>query len=223
MTSENDLCNTFIKHVKELGFNCYSEYQNWDIVIERNGVIIGVEAKLTKNLHLLKQLTEKNDTHFKVALLPLSFNQTSSEKDWIFLARKLKILPVMVVDPAKNKPGTYSKPIKIYWEVKNLFYYRHRPKYLLKLPDFNYDVSAGIPSPIKVNSKNIAFVKLEHYALEHGGSITLDDAKSFGFARVSKFFYDYNWNTGRWDLNKNNMASKVYPHIEAGLRGNKNQ
>lgn len=212
MVSEHELVEIFIKHVKELGFQVFEEYSDWDLVLERDGFIVGCEAKLQTNMHLLVQLAEKDKVHFKIAILPFRYDKSQKMQDWVFLARKLKILPVMV----DTSPGI-ERPLSIHWHVRNLFYYRQHPKKILKLPDFEYHVEAGVPAPHKVNQRNINFVRLELYAREHNNRIKLIDARNFGFDRVPRFFYIYNFKTGYWDIDTLHLASKEYPHIYKGL------
>jgi len=214
--SENDLCNFFISHVKELRFDVFSEYKGWDIVLHRNNVIIGVEAKLETNLHLLAQLCQKDDVNFKVALLPqvFSFSKNQSVNDWILIARRLKILPVFV----DMKQSMNKYPISFYHGTRNLFYYRHRPKQLLKLPDFHYEVDAGVPSPRKVSGRNIALVKLEIFAVEQGGYVSLGQIRSFGFRQPPREYYEYDWDKKMYRILNMRRASKDFPHIMAGIR-----
>ena len=209
INTEKELCDIFISYVKELGFNVYPEYQDWDIVIERNGHIVGVEAKLSKNLHLLTQLLSKDNVHFKVALIPFeTFKLKQPVDDWIFIAKRLKILPVMV-----------DKSVRFHWNVKNLFYYRWHPRKLLKIPDFHYNTPAGVPAPRKVTERNINFVKLELFALENNNRIKQVDAKRFGFDRVPRWYYTFSWKDSYWYLDPFHRASKDYPHILKGILG----
>jgi hypothetical protein len=217
--SEKELCDIFITHVTQLGFNVYPEYADWDIVIEKHGKIIGVQAKLKQNLKLLAQLVGDDSVHFKIALLPMIYNrrQTGNQTDWIMIAKRLKILPVMV-DPI----GSYYPKgfINFHQNVRNLFYYRWRPKKLLKVPEFKYTTPAGVRSPRKVSEYNIACVKLELFALQHQNSVTLNDARDLGLKRVPRIYYDYDFHDGRWHLHGYYRASKDYPHIALGIKQN---
>jgi len=186
------------------------------LVIRRNKIIIGVEGKLKKNLHLLAQLVQKDDVFFKIALLPFE-KFTKLEEDWILISKRLKILPVMVRPIDKYNP---TGNIYFHWNVKNLLYYRWHPRHLLKVPDFKYTTPAGVPSPRKVSEKNIAFVRLEQIALNNGGFITIKDCRSLGLERIPRFFYIYNPKLNRWELDKDRLASKLYPHIYKGILEN---
>lgn len=215
--SEKELCDIFINHVQELGFNIFPEYGGWDLVLERHGKIIGVEAKLKKNLHLLAQLVDSDDVHFKIALLPMVYKTGNTiQDDWILIAKRLKILPVMV-DQIDNYSPNGS--IRFHQNVRNLFYYRWRPRKLLKIPDFKYETPAGVRSPRIVTERNINFVRLELFALEHNNSITLKDARDYGFDRVPRRYYNYSFETNRWILDSYYRASKDYDHITKGILG----
>lgn len=211
--TEKELCDKFISYVTELGFEVFPEFEDWDLVLRRNNVIVGVEAKLQRNMHLIKQIAEKNDVHIKVALFPfIRYHLSNSENDWFFIARKLKILPVYV---------DFDR-IGIHWDVRGLFYYRNHPKHLLKLPEFKYQTDAGVPSPHKVNNNNINLVKVELFALENGGELTLEQIRSFGFKRAP-WSFEFNWPTRKWRLRPFVYTfMNKYPHILKGLQENKN-
>ena len=218
--NENEMCNIFLSYVHELGFESWNEFENWDIVLRRGKIVIGVEAKLERNLHLLRQLSDKDNVNFKLALVPLLFdNRRQNIIDWIIIAQKLKILLVQVADPTKFSK---AKPVQIYEDYsqfgrQNLFYYRHRPKHLLKLPDFTYENPAGVPAPRSVTTRNIALVKLEIFALERDGYVTLDECRQFGFRRAP-WSFSYDWGRKMWKIRAPIYRGiTTYPHIYSGL------
>jgi hypothetical protein len=53
--SEKRLCDNLISEAEKRNFIAYPEQGNWDIVLVRNKIQIGVQAKLRPNLKVLAQ------------------------------------------------------------------------------------------------------------------------------------------------------------------------
>lgn len=207
--TENELCNVLISHAQQFGFRHHAEYSDWDLVLSRGKLVIGVEAKLKRNMHLLVQLSQKNNVHLKVALLPLSFVvRDKTVDDFKFLCRKLRIIPVLVQS---------DRNLIVEINKRDLFYYRWKPKNLLKLPEFDYENKAGVKAPRKVSERNISLVQLEFFARKRNGFVSLAEIRAFGFDRAP-WCFDYNWTYHLWQLGPEfRWPSKQFPHIAKGI------
>jgi hypothetical protein len=214
--TENDLCNLFIKEFVGTEFRIFPEYHDWDLVFTRGKVILGVQAKLTLNVKAIAQTILCDGAHFKAILV----NEYKPKllDPYIIILNELKIMLISLNHGKFNILNGYNRGYDLKW----LFKWRHRPSVALSIPNFNYSTNAGVASPRRVSLNNINLVKLELFALTQPlHRVTLDQIRSFGFDRVPRQYFFYEWDSRMWQLDEMHSASRDYPHIAAGILGNK--
>ena len=209
---ESELCELFIKDAEQFGFRSFGEYEDWDIVLARHNIIVGVQAKVNMNVKAITQTIKARGVDFKVIIT--DNYQFKIGDDWSIVTNALRILHLTHFDSGfhlVNNVNTYN----LYWLRK----FRMKPKTKLKIPNFDYYTPSGVPGPRKVTERNISIVRLEVMALQRG-FVTLADARALGLERVPRYYFDYEWMKRIWTLKPSPFRpSDDYPHIAKGLLG----
>jgi hypothetical protein len=209
---EKDLCDLLKSEAEQLGFRYFAEYEDWDAVLVRDRVIIGVQAKLKMNNKAIAQCLRAGGVHLKVIVT--NDHKLTLNDDWNIILDNLRILHISYTNGFHIINNI--NPYKNMWLLK----YKRRIKKPLRIPSFDYYTPSGVPGPRKVSERNINMVRLELLALQQNGLITLQDARRYGLDRVSRYYYDYLWKEKKWKLREPPFrASLDYPHIAAGLAG----
>jgi len=215
--SEKDLCDKAIKAVDGTECRVFPEYENWDLVITRGKIILGLQAKLTLNVKAIAQTIESSGAHFK-GILVYDYKLKLNDP-YITILNKLKIILFSYYPKPNeirllNTRFSYRRFVDLNW----LLPWRHKNIVPLTIPDFNYITDAGVPSPRKVSTNNVNLVRLELFALEQPDRcLTLAQIRSFGFYRVPRQYFFYDWEKRLWRLDDRFSPSKDYPHIAAGI------
>lgn len=222
--SEHDLCTEFISLLEGTEFRVFPEYQDWDIVLTRGNIRIGIQAKLKMNAKALAQTIRAGGVDFKIILTKSYPIKLKAKDDWLAICNALNIL---IISKSNNIKGMPFLLVNSYWEYNRekrlgwLFDWRHSNPKPLVIPDFDYETKAGVPSPHKVTERNVNLVKLEMYARSRpGGFVSLKEIRSFGFYRVPRMYFYYTLSNRMWHLQAHPKfwPSTDYPHIAAGLQ-----
>lgn len=194
--SEADLCDRFIDAAKAEGWIAYAEQGDWDLVLVRRGVQVGVQAKLVGNLHMIFQALPdrprgegKRGPHYRAVLVGRWPGRTPKARqnhrnELCGLAMRLRLL---VLEP----PESFSRRgwLNVNWPFANLSrgwgrhhrsvdfrWYRWPVAEPVWIPPFVPDLPAGVPCPSTVSAFQVACVKLERLC-DARGWICLDDAR----------------------------------------------
>jgi hypothetical protein len=210
---ESELCELLKTEAEQFGFRYFPEYEDWDGVLVRKNVVIGIQAKLKMNAKALSQTLKAGGVHLKV-ILTNDYKLTLND-DWNVILDALRILHISYNNGMFHIINNIN-PYKYGW----LFKYKRRVKKVLRIPSFDYYTPSGVPGPRKVTERNINLVRLELLALQHGGTITLADARRYGLERIPRYYYEYDWKKKQWCLKPSPMRASIdYPHIAAGISG----
>jgi len=204
-TSEAALCAAFISDIKDLGFTVYPETGSWDMILERRGFMIGVQAKLRLDYHALRQAVSSDGVDLKIVLFDLLPERKPAAKarwleDWIVIAKECKILGVKTVDIEHTRDDVPNHPAwqfagregnwywnrnKSKWEMVKYLYkgnptwlskYLHYPVKRAWLPPYPSNAIAGAAAPRSISPFQIAAVKLEQLCNEKGW-VSIYDAR----------------------------------------------
>jgi hypothetical protein len=197
---ESELCEKFISVAKEHGWTIFPEQNDWDFIMVRKGIQVGVQAKLKANKKVLTQCLpklpyNKKGPQYRAVLVGghkgRSLKARNENGDLFYsLARHLKIIIFdasarnwLMIGYGNNlqKFRGYRYGYKL-----NLRHYHWHPKKLEWLPDFVPVLPSGVPSPETVSKYKIVMLELRELELERGW-ICLKDCKQI----VKKF--DVRW------------------------------
>lgn len=187
-SSEAMLCLTFIRNLPE-GWTAYPETAGFDILLSRkaDGVQVGIEAKLTLNAKVIKQIVEDHwdvcraGPDFRAVLIP--YGTAGS------LAGVCSLLGITVIE-MKSKEVWES----IYWRPNPKFspelpsvdgkhwnfredWYDWAPVERITLPDYIPDVKAGDSAPVQLTDWKIKAIKIA-IIVEKRGFVTRQDFKA---------------------------------------------
>lgn len=222
---ESEICDNLIEHATNLNFRVFGEYEGWDIVLSRGDVTIGIQAKLQINLHLIAQAVILNNVDFKVIYYKDDIRSKDTAKDYKVICKNLGLIRISLednipyfVDIGQTNSVFYSSTY-YYNRMAMFLRYRHYPKKKIIIPEFDYENPSGVNAPRTVTQYNISLVKLDIFADKQGGWLTTQQFKQFGFSRIPKYYFHYNFLDKKWYKDPNHNASLDYPHITKGLLG----
>ena len=181
---ETDLCNELIQMAEEAGWTCYPETCNFDIVLVRDGIQIGVEAKLRLNMEVVAQALKRcgsfrvpRSPHFRAVLVPWG------KAGFQNILVPLRILCLVGAPREKQLFRRRS------WRNNVLFCNEILEEYKgflwtagdrLVLPEFIPKVAAGVPSPIKLTPWKVKMLRVIAETLNTGYITTKQAKKDFG-------------------------------------------
>ena len=174
-TLESDLCEDFITTARADGWACYPEQNGWDLIIVKDGIQVGIQAKLKDNMHVIHQTIEhcvpwggvgirapKVGVHIRAVLVPTA---SMMFRD---VCRAMKIMVFDSVDGISTMPT--PKRMKDYmWEVEQPMW----------LPEVALISKAGVASPMTMSKWRQNALKLYNFVCDKG-EVTSADAKQFG-------------------------------------------
>jgi len=203
MYTEAELCEEIKREALANNARVFSEFNTWDLVLVFRDIIIGVQAKLQLNVKVIAQCLQSDDVHFKIICL-LNEPRLDKDDDLLTIADRLK-LAIFVFSEKNNC-------FYIFGKKRNIFYFRQKPNKLLRVPDFSYNLPAGIRAPKKMSEKAIAYCRLEKIVREKG-CFTFLDAQKLGLEKIPNLFFRYDLSRRCWILREHYFPSKLYPHI----------
>ncbi len=187
---ESELCEYFIGIAKEYGWTIFPEQNDWDFIMVRNGIQVGVQAKLKANKKVLTQclprlLYNGNGPQYRAVLVGEHKGRSLKsrrENDNLFytLAKHLKII---VFDASRTELLTAGFGYNLaklsgnrYGYQLHLRHYHWKPSELEWLPDFVPTLPSGVPSPKTVSKYKMAMLELREIEKERGW-LCLKDCK----------------------------------------------
>lgn len=175
--SEAELCDEFMQYAHDHKWGVYPETSGWDVLLVKDEVQVGVEAKLTGNVKLLYQATEgvrigykapRKGPNYRAVLIPL----------------KNKIFRVMA-----HRMGLFCYYPKFNYCPDSYMYlgqrlrfpeaYDWKPKDTVWTPDFEPVMEAGKKSPKVITPWKIKACRVSQ-VLKSRGFITTQDTKELG-------------------------------------------
>ena len=193
------------EYAEKIGGLYYPEHSNYDSVVQYHNLIFGLQYKLKADYNLLRQLVELSGVHYKVAIFNIL--PKGIIDNFVVFAKATKIL-LFQIDEEIIPFGMF-----------NLFEYRHKPKRLLRLPNYRFEIPSGVPSPRRISERAINSVELELFAFENNdrGVVNYSDILKFGFERIPKEFIKWDYNLQKYRFREENLPSKKYKHIYDGI------
>jgi len=229
---ESDMCNELINYANHFNWISYPEQGGWDILLVRNNIQVGIQAKLRPTIKVLSQaLTQENNgPHYRA--IAIGNSHFKEKEDFAKIAFNLRLIFIdMGVHPDfwLHIPKRYNM-----WK-----HYRHLTKKVLWVPPFVPNLKAGIPSPKNVSPWKIASIKLELIAKEKGWvsiidarnvvqqEVPIERSKSYSRTLLQSYFKctkekdPRNKNCKKWILKK--KPSDQYSYVFNVLKGEKNE
>lgn len=224
--TEAALCAAFIDWAKRDGWTAYAETAGWDIVlVNKDGVQIGVQAKLRFNMDVLSQAVEQGwsswsqeGPDFRAVLVEsggksgvcaaLGLAVLMPDHHWHHYNGSFRFHPELPKRPGWDNGWWYANPTK-----------RHT------LPEYIPDVVAGASGPVQLTRWKIRALRLVA-TLELRGYITRAD---FGLCGIDhrRWVNESDWlevghEPGTWvrgaGLNFDKQHPDVYPKILEDVR-----
>lgn len=167
--SEAELCRRFIAYAEPQGWKAYAETGGWDIVLVKDGVQIGVQAKLRFNATLMRQLLPGNHgrrgPNYIAALLP------NSDSD---VSQVLEQCGVIYFYPHNNMQWddriTQYAPLDLGLQYRPQWDFEEQ----IELPEYLPDVPAGDSAPVQLTPWKVGALRL-FAMIEHQGFATKND------------------------------------------------
>lgn len=187
--TEEELCAAFILDAEKAGWQIYPEQGNWDILLVRRGLQVGIQAKLRFCVGLLDQATQRTsqgEPHYRTVLLP-GLTLTDNAKKWFAVINKLKLVVLMQPDTRLYNKWGWVHYYNACWAKINWRDYRWHPEKSVWIPPFNPDLPAGVQSPRSVGPWQIAAILLER-TCDQQGFVSVKDVK------IITKGVDGNWN-----------------------------
>lgn len=190
--SEEELCDVLKLYAREVGYEVYSETNGYDLLLVKDDIQIGIQAKMMANIEVLYQAITSVAVSVKAILVP------RSSREFNVIARKLNVL---VIEGTKQEydlnayDGRNPYEVRSYWakkittDLKTIW-----PGYIIKakkvwLPEVNIDIPAGVKSPKVITEWKIKAVKL-CILLDEKGYLTSADFKA---AKVHMGLWTEKW------------------------------
>jgi hypothetical protein len=186
--TETELCQNFIGAAESYGWTCYPETSGWDILLVRDEIQIGVQAKLRANVKVVAQCLPdmywwgrklspsvrrkivKRGPHFRTVLIPrkTTAHQTLRDLSNVCQALGLWVFTDDMFGWHLLEAGSVVQD-DYHWQPEE-------PEWL---PDFVPQVPAGAASPLQLTSWKQAALRLLARA-QVRGKVTSADAKEIG-------------------------------------------
>jgi hypothetical protein len=199
MTFETEaaVCERLIADAKVGGWTAYPEQGDWDLLLVRRRVQVGVQAKLVGNLEVLLQAlpaparpsicTGPQYRAIVVGRWPGRTPKAQQDRRNQIAALAMR-LRVLVLEPPLLGNGNWlrggwpspniGRPLWRFGQERiDWRWYRWRTTEPVWTPPFVPDLPAGVPAPQSVSAFQIAAVRLERLGAERGW-VCLDDARA---------------------------------------------
>lgn len=206
--NEGELCEWFMDLARSKNWVCYPETSNWDILLVRNGIQIGVQAKLRANVKLITQTLPHNlgvwrnmmsspalyrgrikGPDFRTILVP---QEKIGNKTFDDLDDLCRIVGIWMF--VKGKPRKWGGPrhigLGLLDDPEEMQDYDWQPPEKEWFPEVVPDLPAGVPNPVSLTRWKQQALKLIARA-EVRGYVTSRDAKEL---EVNFTTFKNNWN-----------------------------
>lgn len=238
--SEKEMCDVLIKAAQKSGFTSYPEQGGWDIVLVRNKVQVGIQAKLRPNLKVVSQAISSFEGREKphYAAIAVGNIKRDESADLCYVANKCGIVVINMSNHV-NEWLAGNKGRNWIWSEEGGFVkfarkYRIKSDSRIWLPEFVPDLEAGIKSPKTVSKFMVIAIKVQEEC-EKKGWICVDDIRDIekkylngdnrSYARtILNVYYQctsdrvegkrcWKWKPNRWAT----RPREQFPHVAEGL------
>jgi len=179
--TEGELCDAFADAARKDRWEVYPECAGWDLLLVRDGLHYGIEAKLRCNLEVVAQvlghLRHDPYPHHVGVLVPKS---TTALAD---VCRQLRI-------NIECPPRPLWAGHHVSWQVDRALHWERTPKTVIELPPVPQMTGGGRPNPRTLSPWRIAALRLI-IQLRRRGFLTSADFKAAG-VNIQR------WRDGRW-------------------------
>jgi hypothetical protein len=190
--SEAALCESFAASARADGWTVYPETSGWDLLLVKDGVQVGVQAKLRPNLDVLAQAIGDGwataGPHYAAVLVPGDIRRDSFE-------RVAKACGLIVIEPrwgrAKPNADGTAALVASWARFANLLE-RATPLHFdapAWTPPDVPDLPAGVPCPVQLTAWKYQALRLLA-RIEVRGYATGADFKEIGLSR-SRWYHDW--------------------------------
>ena len=171
---EKDMCDELTQRVTQNGWTVYPEQGGWDLLIIRNKIQVGIQAKLRPTVKLFAQAIVPEDLpgpqYRAIAIGNMAY------KDRAEIVKVAKACGLILIDMSCHHEHWLSFASRDGWNKISWRYYRHFPKQLIWIPPFIPKLAAGIPAPKNVSPWKVVAVRLE-FIFDEKGWVTIEDAR----------------------------------------------
>lgn len=190
-SSEAELCDTFADKATEAGWTVYPECDDWDLLLVRGDVQVGVQAKLRANIYVLYQAVAHYNPA-RPAKGPLFHAVLIGGKISLEFADIARRLNLLILSPYQAPP--ILNPHVYGWA-------HNKPAWI---PPYVPDLPAGVPSPICLTPWKVAALELCKI-LREKGYVTSKDMKTLKLASST-------W-VGRWLKNSGEKEGRLVKYV----------
>jgi hypothetical protein len=180
MSTETELCDSLCQAALKLGWTPYPETASWDILLIRENLQVGVQAKMHANTHVLAQALPRN------VLVHWSRHRPAAEMQANGPQYRAVLVPHADMEfrgiAALLKLWTFTRSDQDLELLQNLARFQDfnwRPEKPSWIPDVVPGVPAGVPSPVSLTCWKQKALKLLAIAKVRG-SVTSADASTLG-------------------------------------------
>lgn len=219
--SEAELCDAFVESAKLSDWQAYPECGNWDLLMVRDGIQVGIEAKMRCSLEVVTQAMPKRSRyravpspHYVGVLVPFTspaLNEVCSALKILTFDHSFMEVARMWQEhgaPSGHRPGDLRLDIK--------------PEYVIEAPRIELPVvavqtSGGRPSPKRMSKWRVSALRL-CILLERRGDLSSQDFRSEKMDITR-------WRNGRWitrngDVYRNDGKRGMWARYTKGDRYN---
>lgn len=174
---ESILCDAFAKAARGDGWTVYPELGDWDLVLVRDGIQVGVQAKLRGNVTVLRQALRgrswRQGPRFRAVLVP----KVTCDFRELATILGLDVYTENHVRVVKHRRWGYTSTDRRLEIETHARPWEHSEA--LWLPPVVTDRPAGVPCPSSLTRWRVAAIKL-CLVLEARGHVTSDDFRKWG-------------------------------------------
>lgn len=221
--TEAELCAAFIKCALEQGWTAYPETCDFDIVLVRDGVQVGIQAKMAFNATLLRQILPSPHADRVGSPAHLGILLPTYDRDVNDVCR---LLGIAYFKPAQQWRSDHDNHTFVP-DIEHGITWDHAGYRPIDLPEYVPDVIAGAPAPVVLSEWKIKALRL-CAILAIRGYVVSEDFKWVGLDR-RRWMVPYNgWlkavhlKPGRWvageKLHFPEQHPEVFPKIVEEMR-----
>ena len=181
MRSENDLCLILINAAKALNWVAYAETSTWDVVLVRDSIQIGVQAKVHANIHLLGQALPAGLKQRQQQRPPSEYRANGPQYRTILVPQPTREL-LAIGDLLKLWVfGATGLGFELLRAPEQYLQYQWHPERSVWTPDVVPEVPAGAPAPVRLTRWTQQALRLLAIARVQG-FVTSADATKLGIS-----------------------------------------
>lgn len=179
--NEHDLCLVLINAAKALNWVAYAETSTWDIVLVRDSVQIGVQAKMHANIHVLGQALPANLKQRQQLRPPSEYRANGPQYRTVLVPQPTREL-LAICDLLKLWAfGAGGLGFDLLRAPEQYLQYQWQPERTAWTPDVVPEVKAGVSSPLRLTRWKQQALRLLAIARVRG-FVTSADASRLGIS-----------------------------------------